>query len=94
MAMNREIKNQQEASWAVEQKVTRDKQLVLQDKQTRIQEEQTKIQRAQLKLSKLQEENKIMLMDLSNCTDVAKEYFLGLQNEIIERRCSGATDDI
>ncbi len=42
--------------------------------------------------TKFQDENKIMLMDLTNCTDVAKEYFIGLQHEILaRRRRDGAT---
>ena len=85
MAMNREMKTQQEAVWAAEQKVARDRQLALQ-------EEQTRIQRDQWNWTKFQDENKIMLMDLTNCTDVAKEYFIGLQHEILaRRRRDGAT---
>ncbi len=99
MAMNREMKTQQEAVWAAEQKEARDRQLRLQEEQNRIQQEQTLIQREQTMIqceqwawAKFQDENKIMLMDLTNCSDVAKEYFIGLQHDILaKRRRGGAT---
>ena len=89
MAMNREMKTQQDAVWAAEQKEARDRQLALQEEQNIIQREQTRISREQWEWTKFQDENKIMLMDLTNCTDVAKEYFIGLQHEILARRHRG-----
>lgn len=81
MAKNRELKNQQEAAWAAQNKAMQERQLALQ-------EEQTQIQREQWDFTRVLEENKIMLMDLnSNSLDeIAREYFMHLRQDILERK--------
>lgn len=76
MAKNREIKQQQV--------------LYVQERQLALQEEQTKIQREQWDWTKLKEENQIMLMNLDSCSSPARQYFMSLQKEILEKRlCRG-----
>ena len=74
MAKNREMKQQQL--------------LYVQERQLALQEEHTKIAREQWDWTKVKEENQIMLMDLSACSDYAREYFLSLQKEILDKRRS------
>ena len=74
MAKNREMKQQQL--------------LYVQERQLALQEEHTNIAREQWDWTKVKEENQIMLMDLSACSDYAREYFLSLQKEILDKRRS------
>jgi hypothetical protein len=97
MAKNKELKNQQEAMWASEYKQVQERQLALKEESTRrqlaLQEEQTRIQREQLEYQRLEHDSKIMMMDLSSFSDVAREYFLGMQREILEKRRRGGDNN-
>ncbi|KAJ1264816.1 hypothetical protein BS78_08G030800 [Paspalum vaginatum] len=84
MTNNRELKHQREIQWDIQER-----QLALQQKQIEIQREQYRIQREQWEWTRFQDENKIMLMDLNNCSEKAKEYFLSIQEEILHRRRAG-----
>jgi hypothetical protein len=70
-----------------------ERQLALKEESTRrqlaLQEEQTRIQREQLEYQRMEHDSKIMMMDLSSFSDVAREYFLGKQREILEKRRRG-----
>jgi hypothetical protein len=93
IAKNKELRNQQEAMWASEYKQVQERQLALKEESTRrqlaLQEEQTRIQREQLEYQRMEHDSKIMMMDLSSFSDVAREYFLGKQREILEKRRRG-----
>lgn len=79
MAKNRELKHQQETVWAENSKNAQDRQLA-------VMEEHARMQREQLDFTRFLEENKIMLMDLGNCSEIARGYFLEIQQEIADKR--------
>ncbi|KAJ1281372.1 hypothetical protein BS78_04G301400, partial [Paspalum vaginatum] len=89
MATNREIKHKREIEWAVDNKHVQEQQLALQKEQIEIQCEQLKIQREQWEWTRFQDENEMMLMDLNNVTETVREYFMSLQQEILQRRRTG-----
>lgn len=86
MAKSRELKNQQEALWASEQKQHNERELALKEEKLRMKKEDARFAREKWEREKLNEDNEIMKMDLSSCSDVAREYFLSLQREILDRR--------
>ena len=78
MAMNRELKNQSEAAWAEEHREMQREKLALQ-------REQTALHREQINLTKFEHEQRIMLMDLDKYSGWVREYFLRLQEDIINK---------
>ncbi|WVZ83767.1 hypothetical protein U9M48_030872 [Paspalum notatum var. saurae] len=63
------------------------------ERQANIQERQLQVQVEQWEWTKRQDENKIMLMDLHNVSETAKEYFLNMQQDILQlqRRGGGSS---
>ncbi|WVZ88231.1 hypothetical protein U9M48_034774, partial [Paspalum notatum var. saurae] len=89
MATSREQNYQRQIEWATDNKEFQQQQLALKQQQVQAELERNKIQREQWDWTKFKDENTIMLMDLNNCSEKAKEYFLSIQDEILARRHGG-----
>ena len=61
------------------------------EEKNRIRQHEVKIKEKDSELARFQEENKILLMDLSNCADFVREHFLAMQNDILQRRMHGGS---
>ncbi|KAJ1258458.1 hypothetical protein BS78_10G076600 [Paspalum vaginatum] len=104
MAASSEQKQQLQIQWQQDTKSFQERQLEIQEKQQQdtksfqerqieIQEKQFQVQLQQWEWTRFQDENKIMLMDLNNVSDTAKEYFLNIQRDILGRQHRGGSSN-
>jgi len=105
MAFTRERKSEEEAARAAKNEETMQLQLQLQQEHNKLAEKEISLREQEYRLkeheqrmkdkdsewARFQDENKILLMDLSSCSEFVRDHFIALQHDILQRRMHGGS---